>query len=203
MKIAFCLNNEDKIKSINDWTVIKIYEYNGTVARKVQEIFSNESNLRSIKEKQNFAKKVISSLGDCKMLAASNISGVFFTALECAGFEMWEVEGDIDDVLKSFIPMMDNSKPKITDANPYLIQNEEGVLTFNLKEALIKNPDSSSKKLLLPLLKETSFFQMSVLCGHIPPWFETTLDDMGFKCNVVELDSKLFKAVIEKKVCSS
>lgn len=77
MKIAFCLNNEDKIKSINDWTVIKIYEYNGTVARKVQEIFSNESNLRSIKEKQNFAKKAISSLGDCKMLAASNISGVF------------------------------------------------------------------------------------------------------------------------------
>ncbi|SHE29732.1 Fe-only nitrogenase accessory AnfO family protein [Alkalibacter saccharofermentans] len=204
MKIACCLDKNDKIVSINDWSALKIFEIDNFKTRQVQEIFSSRSSSDSLSDRRNFANYVLSSLGDCKILLASKITGIFYNLLESAGFELWEVDGDLSDILNSFIPMMDDTTPKNPSATQTgLLKKDEGILTFNLKEALIQFPDASSKKLLLPLLEETPFFQLNVLCGHIPPWFETTLKNMGFDYKAVELENKLVKAVIEKKVCSS
>ena len=73
----------------------------------------------------------------------------------------------------------------------------KGDISLNLEEVMLKNPDLSSKKILIPYLKAKEFNNLDIIFSHIPKWFDTELAFLGFKYEIVsELSNKITIRII-------
>ncbi|WP_269849891.1 Fe-only nitrogenase accessory AnfO family protein [Methanosarcina horonobensis] len=61
----------------------------------------------------------------------------------------------------------------------------KGDFSINIEDIMFKNPDLSSKKILIPYLKKGEFNRLDVICSHVPKWFLTDLGVMGFEYETV------------------
>lgn len=68
----------------------------------------------------------------------------------------------------------------------------KGDFSLNLEKILLINPELNSKKVLIPYLKEGEFNNLDVVFLHVPKWFDTELEVLGFKYEIVnELPNKM------------
>lgn len=62
---------------------------------------------------------------------------------------------------------------------PVLIGDiSEGRYSINLAEILDENPALNSRQILMPVLKETSFKKLEIVCDHLPRWFNNELRNL-------------------------
>jgi len=61
----------------------------------------------------------------------------------------------------------------------------KGDFSINIEKIMFKNPEMTSKKILIPYLKNGEFNRLDVVCNHIPKWFLTDLGAMGFEYETV------------------
>ena len=57
----------------------------------------------------------------------------------------------------------------------------KGDFCLNMEEILSKNPYLTSKKILIPYLKNGEFNRLDVICSHIPRWFNTDFGVLGLE----------------------
>jgi Fe-only nitrogenase accessory protein AnfO len=62
----------------------------------------------------------------------------------------------------------------------------KGDFCLNMEEILLKNPELTSKKILIPYLKNGEFNRLDVVCSHIPKWFYTDLAGLGYEYEIVD-----------------
>ena len=62
----------------------------------------------------------------------------------------------------------------------------KGDFSLNMEEILLKNPELTSKKILIPYLKNGEFNRLDVICSHIPKWFHTDIGVLGFEYETVD-----------------
>jgi Fe-only nitrogenase accessory protein AnfO len=62
----------------------------------------------------------------------------------------------------------------------------KGDFSLNMEEILLKNPELTSKKILIPYLKNGEFNSLDIICSHIPKWFYTDLGVLGFEYETVK-----------------
>lgn len=182
-------------KSADEWTVMEECPFHIAAAQGVKAL--RESLL-----------EVIAALGDTKIIAGKEIAGVPYNILDTAGFRIFEVEGmpevfldsiwkATEENIESLIYSMQKNQ---TAARPE--QTEiEGNYYINLKVLQAHNPEITSKKVLLPFLKNESFYELEVVCSHIPPWFERDFDKLGLKFDAVQTSQNECRVKIFRKVC--
>ena len=73
----------------------------------------------------------------------------------------------------------------------------KGDLSLKMEEILLKNPELTSKKILIPYLKNVKFKRLDVICSHIPKWFNTDLGVLGFEYEILkELPNKITVRIV-------
>lgn len=157
-------------------------------------------------------------LGDVKVILGSDISGASFFALNRVGFLLCESEGisdaffdelfrelDADKAVMSIEksktgndPVSGESKKPITGPQPGALP---GYYFISLKDVQQCNPLLSTKKILLPFLKETPFQELVILCDHTPPWFETYLTRSGLSMVSRKADRSTIMLTVTHAVC--
>ena len=54
----------------------------------------------------------------------------------------------------------------------------KGDFRLDLQDVLSKNPNFTSKSILLPYLKDGEFNRLFVICNHVPKWFLQKLGEL-------------------------
>ncbi len=192
MKIAVVENNNQKTSSIFEPGFVAIYEEDGGEWKVLNRFENKVCNAKGIAAVRMAVADTIKQLGDVKIVLASEISGIAFGTFQAAGFEIFLVENNMLDVLdsvkKEMLEVIEErkEKPREFDIMQFLEPGtNKGDFCLNMEEILLKNPDLTSKKILIPYLKNGEFNRLDVICSHIPKWFNTDLGVLGFEYETV------------------
>jgi len=192
LKIAVVENDKQETSSIFEPGFVAIYEEDGRKWKVLNRFENKVSNEKGIAAVRTAVAGTIKQLGDVKIMVASEIPGIAFGVFQAAGFDIFLVENSVLEVLDSVKKKMlevikkRQEKPHKFDIMQFLEPGiNKGDFRLNMEEILLKNPELTSKKVLIPFLKNGEFSRLDVVCSHIPKWFYTDLGVLGFEYETV------------------
>jgi Fe-only nitrogenase accessory protein AnfO len=198
LKIAVVENNNQKTSSIFEPGFVAIYEEDGGEWKVLNHFENKVCNAKGIAAVRMAVGDTVKQLDDVKIVVASEIPGIAFGTFQAAGFEIFLVENSaldvLDSVKKEMLELIEErkEKPQKFDIIQFLKPGiNKGDFCLNMEEILSKNPELTSKKILIPYLKNGEFNRLDVTCSHIPKWFNIDLGVLGFEYETVnELPNK-------------
>lgn len=209
IEIAVLLNSDGETSSFNESGVIKVFSKQEGEWNKTKEVLFNiEENINIMCFRENIVS-IVNFLGNCKIFVARYISGIAYNILDTMGFSSWEIHGVPEKFLDSLLEdeklyklnKLSTEKKFNSLAAPVQTSNE-GFFYMNLKELQNSNSNLSTKQALLPFLKNTAFYELELLCSHIPPWFEAEFKKMNLTADIHELGHNEYKINIYHKECT-
>jgi Fe-only nitrogenase accessory protein AnfO len=168
-------------KKNNSWYVTDEFEFN----------ISDEIKLQNIRTSiTNMIKKITSA----KILIAKKVIGQIYYILESNDFNIYEVDGQpekfLDSVLK--IELEEKEIAPIKSSNPkYIKEINNKEYDINLIEAIKEDPTLTSKKILLPYLKNKNFKLLKIYCSHVPNWIENELKNTNYKYEIFKSNKNI------------
>lgn len=192
MKIAVVENEKQKASSIFEPGFIAIYEEDDGEWKVLTRFENKVCNAKGMAAVRTAVADTIEQLGYVKIIVASEIPGIASGTFQAAGFDIFLVENSVLNVLDSIkkevleaIEERQKEPPKF-DITQFLEPGvSKGDFSINIEEIMFKNPELTSKKILIPYLKNGEFNRLDVICSHIPKWFFTDLGAMGFEYETV------------------
>ena len=163
MKIALCVNNDHRLINFNEGTTLQIYFRSEEKWRLEDTISYVMDNINNMADMRGEIERIVNLIGECKTLVAKKISGLCFTVFETSGFEIWEMDATVEEVLASFTLDHDEDKPEEIEKIEYFKDKGLGVYEINLIEAMSVDKNATSKSLLLPFLRDGGFFKVDVI----------------------------------------
>lgn len=208
MKIAVVENENQQTSSIFEPGFIATYEKNGGEWKAFNRFENKVFNAKGMAAVRMAVADTIKQLGDVKVVVASEIPGIASGTFQAAGFDIFLVESNVLAVLDSVKKDMFEAikkrqeEPRKFDINEFLEPGvNKGDFSINIEKIMFKNPELTSKKILIPYLKDGEFKRLEVVCSHIPKWFITDLGGLGFEYETVNesLNRKTVRIVRVKK----
>jgi Fe-only nitrogenase accessory protein AnfO len=192
LKIAVVENDNQKTSSIFEAGFVTIYEEDGG-EWKVLKSFENKVCIaKGIAAVRMSVAEIVKQLDGVKIVVAREIPGIAFGTFQSAGFQIFLVENNpmdfLDSVKKEMLELIEErkEKPHEFDIIQFLEPGvNKGNFSLNMEEILLKNPALTSKKILIPYLKNGEFNRLDVICSHVPKWFNTDLGALGFEYEIV------------------
>lgn len=211
MKIAVVENENRKASSIFEPGFIAIYEEDGGEWKVLTRFENKVCNARGMAAVRTAVTDTIKQLGDVKVIIASEIPGIASGTFQAAGFDIFLVEASVlnvlDSIKKEMLEAIEERKkePPKFDIMQFLKPGvSKGDFSINIEEIMFKNPDLTSKKILIPYLKNGEFNRLDVICSHVPKWFFTDLGALGFEYETVsDLPNRKIVRVVRMQTPSS
>lgn len=205
-KIAVLLDESGKTISFDKEGFLRIFEKdrNEWIIEKEFPVYIDKT--KGIKFIREQIEATAALLDTCKVIVAQKVTGLPYTVLDMKGFNIWEWEGKPENFLEF---VLESEEKDISSAyseeldvipQPQKI-NDEGSYFINLKKAQQVKGNFTSKQILLPFLKNNTFYQLDVICSHIPHWFEREFDRIGLEKEIQNLEGNEYKVTIRRKTC--
>jgi Fe-only nitrogenase accessory protein AnfO len=192
LKIAVVENDNRHTGSIFEPGFISTYEENGGEWKVLNRFENKVCNAKGMAAVRMAVADIVKQLGDVKIIVAGEIPGIASGTFQAAGFDIFLVENSVlevlDSIKKEMLEVIEErqKEPNKFDIMEYLEPGEnKGDFSINIEEIMFKNPELTSKKILIPYLKNGEFKRLDVICSHIPKWFVTDLGIMGFEYETV------------------
>lgn len=145
--------------------------------------------------------EIIDVFGECKTALAAAFQGAALHELEKAGIELWEVDGDPEALLDTILFESEKAAQEANKAAtlpfPVLENLGEGRYSLSIAEVQRSSGGLTSKQVLLPILQQGSFRELTVLCTHVPPWLEAEANSRGWQLRTEKTSGAQFTATIE------
>ncbi|AKB18226.1 AnfO protein, required for Mo- and V-independent nitrogenase [Methanosarcina sp. WWM596] len=193
LKIAVVENDNQQTSSIFKPGFIAVYEEDGGEWKVLNRFENQVFNAKGMAAVRTAVADTVKQLGDVKVVVASEIPGIASGTFQAAGFDIFLVESGVLDVLDSIKKEMleaiekRQEEPCKFDIMEFLEPGvNKGDFSINIEEIMFKNPDLTSKRILIPYLKNGEFNRLDVVCSHTPKWFVTDLGTMGFQYETVK-----------------
>jgi hypothetical protein len=100
MKIATLVANDGQTISFPKSGMVKVYQKEQKDWQVIQNIVFGMNEVMSFKEIRLKIQAMVEELGDCKIIVASEVSGIPFAILEAHQFTIWEMKGNPADYLE-------------------------------------------------------------------------------------------------------
>lgn len=192
MKIAVVENDDQQTSSIFEPGFFTVYEENGREWKVLDRFENKVCNAKGMAAVRTAVEDIVKQLGNVKIIVASEIPGIASGTFQAASFDIFLVEnsvlGVLDSIKKEMLESIEErqKEPSRFDIMPFLKPDvNKGDFSINIEEIMFKHPDLTSKKILVPYLKNGEFNRLDVVCSHIPKWFITDLGAMGFEYETV------------------
>lgn len=200
-EIAIYLNENDETESIFEKGKIKVFSNVNKSWKIEKEIPFNVDKKRTPIDLRRNTNSLIKDLGDCKIIVFKNISGLPYTILRNSEFIVAEADGSPFEILDDIVDELKVNKESLNSIEP-IPMNKEGYYILDLNELQKNNNEVTSKQALLPFLQNKKFYELQVICSHIPPWFEEKLDSLNMNQKVTKNDTNNYKVIISPKTCT-
>lgn len=133
---------------------------------------------KGIREMRSQMGDVLQFLGDCKIFVASSITGVPYYELERTGCSVWEFAGKPVEFLEYVIAKEEEAEQEQLTAKekavviPVPEPTGGGNYRISIKAVQESDAGVTTKQILMPFLKRGGFYQLEIICNHVPPWLE-------------------------------
>ena len=173
--IAVFLNDDKEFVSLALAKRVYIYKKINTVWTATQEHHVDFDAAADISSLRREVRALADRLGDCRIAAGMQMTGIIYRELDHSGFSIFEIAALSPDVLDGILQdMRESDRPE--EGPEEITQPMEtaapGVYTFDLIQFQNKFPEKSSKQALKNFLEHTPFYELKLTCSHIPPWLE-------------------------------
>lgn len=205
-KIAVIINSESCISSFENGCKLNLYYKDNNSWQLMKDIdYSLDANT-SLSEIRDYIRSVILKLDDCKIVVGKTVSGLPYNIFDRMGFAIFEVENISDSILDMIFSDVEASTNERINSSSKLstspIETEiKGIYFLNLIELQEKHPEISSKKALQTFISSTPFYQLELICSHVPPWFESYFPQKKLTYSLEELEKNKYKVTVCKKIC--
>jgi len=202
-EIAVRVGQNGNTTTLYEQGSIAVYQkqLNGWVTKR-EHVFKL-SPQQELPELRKSMKELMLFLGSCKIFVVSSITGVPYLELEKAGFAVWEAEGKpgelLDEVLEKEMEVA-LAKTQILFI-PEPIDMGNGFYRISLCDVQKSGNGATSKQVLQPFLRNRRFYQLEVLCNHIPPWLEAEAQSGRLKCITEKIETGELRVLISKQIC--
>jgi len=145
---------------------------------------------------------MIQWLGQCRVFVAQAVVGLLYKELEQHGFSIWEFGGRPADFLEYILvqeELASRGGEPVKSTVPAIVETGPGCFQVSLKDIQQSGSGLTSKQVLQPLLAK-SYYQVEVLCSHIPPWLEAEWASGRLDCKA-ERSANGVKLMISKQRC--
>ncbi|QJW48072.1 nitrogenase [bacterium BFN5] len=178
-------------KQLNGWTIYREHLFK----------LHHQQELTELRKSM---KEVMLFLGSCRVLVLSSITGVPYLELEKAGFHVWEAEGNLDELLDEVLEREEQTAAAVIVQNsaiPKPVDMGNGFYRISLCDIQKSGNGATSKQVLQAFLRNEVFYQLEVLCNHIPSWLEAEAQSGKLRCDSEKTDSGELRVLISKLVC--
>lgn len=210
ISVILGINTDNNIASFLEESQIKIFTKQNDGWKITKEVNTQiDLNAKPSDIRKSF-DELVSELGDCRIIVGSSISGIPYNILNRSGFLIYEVKQFSHEMLDYVhgIANHDEKNEKIATKEellPFQLVESDvvGKYFFNFKSFQSINPSISSKKALLPFLKNVAFYELEVTFSHIPPWLDEELSNINLIYDVTKLDDTEYNVKIFHKICNT
>lgn len=202
-EIAVYVNNKGETVSLYDQGNLRIYNRSqGKWALlREKEFFLRDSFV--MRDLRNRMGEVVTFLDSCKTFVGLAVTGIPYFELEKAGCSVWEFQGDplnfLDYVLEKEEAEEQSSQKDRVVLTP--VETFPGCFRISLKDIQEGNTGLTSKQVLMPFVRSGKFYQLEVICNHIPPWLEGEIQLGNLESRSEVIGKNEIKLVINKKTC--
>ncbi|SFG23277.1 Fe-only nitrogenase accessory protein AnfO [Desulfotomaculum arcticum] len=142
-------------------------------------------------------------MGSCKIFVGHTVTGIPYFELEKSDCTVWEMQGKPGDFLDYILSCEDNEQSLAEKSTAVVIpvpaEIGEGRYLVSIKEIQDDGGGITSKQVLQPFLRRENFFELEVICSHVPPWLEAEFAAGVLKGEILEGGKKI---IISKKCCN-
>lgn len=209
VKIGVILNDKGNITSLMDGVNVSVYQFiesRWTIIEEITECFKQKELISQMRLLLN---ELIASLKDCEVLIGTIITGIPYLILDKAGIMLCESEELSESLLTTVAIDYEKKQQRILEKSnmtciyeypqyPYPT-GEDGVYELDMCKLQQAHPDISSKKALIPFLKDTKFRCLELYCNHVMPWLDFDLPSRGLTYKKEKLGGDGYKVTIEPK----
>jgi len=202
---VFC-DDTNRISRFDEMTNFIFYTKDNSVWHKSEPVPFHpdlSGGLTSVRENIN---RMIVCFNTCKIILTKSITGIPYHVFDQSGFIICESENfdlDLLDAIQADLIRIE-TEPK-DDASLVskipVKTDESGHYFLDLNKVQKSYPELSSKMVLLPFLKSTTFYSLEVVCTHIPPWFDNKLEQMELTYTIPNEDDSGKHVVITHALC--
>ncbi|MHC1685411.1 MAG: Fe-only nitrogenase accessory protein AnfO [Clostridiaceae bacterium] len=207
-EIAVFISESGETASMEDSGVVKIFfkdEDKWNVSRE-KEFFIDHA--KGIKGVRSSIDDLIGFLGKCDIFVGGEVTGLLYNILDVHGVSISEMKGKPQEFL-DYLLEEDKKYEKLAEVKPedevmpYPVRTSaEGYFSINLKLLSINKPNVTSKQALIPFLNNKDFYELEVICSHVPKWLEAELEKLNLKCEMIEESENQHKVIIYHKTCT-
>jgi len=201
LEIGVFIDSKGKTIALNQSGTTQVYIKEKGKWRVTKEITCKIDELMSLSTIRDNINSMAKSLGNCRVIVASEVKGISYTILDGLGFNIWELDGAPEDFLDDVANSEEKEKldKSMIDEVPTPIKNSDDNYFIDLKIQMKNNSKFSSKQMLLPFLHNTKFNKLEILCGHVPPWFEDEFKKLNLSLAVEEAGANTLKVTVFPK----
>lgn len=228
MKIGAYIDAEGELTSLRNKGLLRLYEGAAQAWRPVRDIpldISAETSLPTIRGALDGAAK---ALGDCRVVLSNETRGFFYSYLEEIGVRTWQSSAPVMQAL----PVVEEGEleraaaaspchearagcgssgcgskgKKLASAavEPVAAQDlGDGRYLIDMAATLKKNPSTNSREVLIPILAETPFKTLEILCDHLPRWFHQQIAELGLEAKVETLETRIVRATVTRNIAAA
>ncbi len=206
MEIAVFQDVSGKTQSFLEPGIIKVYSRHLGKWTVTKEIIFRIDNIGGLKAIRENIINMTESLGDCKVFVGRDIKGMVYNVLDGMGFNTWELEGEPLEFLE-FVYEKEEEEAKANALegtaykSPQIILLKDGTYFLDLKKIQENDVNITSKGILLPFLNTTVFYQLEIICKHIPHWFEGEFKRLNLKMKNEIIGQNEIKVTIHPMIC--
>ena len=168
----------------------------------VRELDFTLTQARDIREMRRQMAEAIAFLAGCRVFVAQAVSGVPYYELEKAAITVWECAGQPQDFLDDIFAEEAAKRKAVSKLLPIpeVVERAPGRLFISIKDVQENDVGVTTKQLLLPLIRKSSFDELEIICNHVPPWLAFVLEDKGFLAKTEKIQGHLYRLTITKCV---
>ena len=198
-EIAVFLDETNEISSFTEAKCIKIFERKEDLWKVKKEVLLGISiNGKGVREIRQEYLDLIKQMDGCKIVIVNKAFGIPYSVFYAEDFSVWELEGNPLKYLDEIIIKEKEEEEREESQDEIAKELGKGHFLIDLMELELSKPELSSKKLIIPFLKNEEVQKIEIHCCHVPPWIIKEKDKGQITLKVEEIKRNDYKVTIEK-----
>jgi len=155
-------------------------------------------------EIRDSVRSLILELGSCSVVVAKSVAGIPYHVFDRMGFSVFEAETLSDGLLDGLLLDVEQAQKHLSGeqtATEPVSMDDEGRWFLDLISLQEKHPEISSKQALRSFLQKKTFFELQLLCTHLPPWLGAELSARHLGCTVEARTGGQLEVTISRALC--
>ncbi len=181
-----------------------VFEQQDGAWQMVQEIPYDAAACTTSEDIRSSVRSLILELGDCSVVVARRLQGLPYHVFDRMGFQIFEAETLSDALLTAiFIDISDAEQKRLKEPVPTapMPMDERGRYRLDLIALQEQHPEISSKQALRPFLQSTPFYELHLVCSHLPPWLEEEAQTRRLRCVTESQPNGTLHVTLTRSLC--